>query len=86
VELAPKIRVNTVSAGSIRTDLRRSAGAKRADELPPPPPDTVAGKMPRPVADARQVAYVNLFLVSHEGSFVNGHALVADGGRSIVSG
>ena len=83
VELAPTIRVNAVSPGSMATQLavhtmedRGGAEFTRSSRM--------GNLADRPVAEPRQVAYAHLFLVSDESSFVNGHDLVADGGWGVI--
>lgn len=78
--LGENIRVNAVSPGSIATDLSaHTAELKGSSEV------VVHGR-PQITrrAEPREVAYVHLFLVSDEASFVNGHSLIADAGRIVV--
>jgi NAD(P)-dependent dehydrogenase (short-subunit alcohol dehydrogenase family) len=84
-ELAPTIRVNAVSPGTVATELlEHTAEAKgttpEALLAAVRPPDVEAP--PVVFADPREIALAHLFLVSDESSFVNGQAIVADGGKS----
>jgi len=79
-EVGPLIRVNVVSAGRMRTEI--DAHAHEAKGLEPPGPielDQTAFS-----ADPRRVACVHLFLASEQSSFINGQALIVDGGRTVV--
>ena len=75
------IRVNAICPGLIETgmtkgiyDMARAAGKEEAiGQLNPL----------RRGGEPREIAEVALFLASDESSYVNGHALVADGGLSI---
>ncbi len=81
-ELAPQIRVNAVSPGSMATELgRHTMEAKGQTE---PQANTRTAGMVAPRADPRQVALAHLFLVSDEASFISGHDLVADAGWSVI--
>ena len=67
--------------GSARLSWRIGRQRRRRCERQPPP------RLHR-VPFARQgtgweTAYACLFLISHESSYVNGHALLLDGGQSI---
>ena len=75
------IRVNAICPGLIETgmtqgiyDMARAAGK-----------ETMIGQLNplRRGGEPREIAEVALFLASDESSYVNGHALVADGGLSI---
>jgi NAD(P)-dependent dehydrogenase (short-subunit alcohol dehydrogenase family) len=80
-ELAPmNIRVNTLIAGPMATQLHRHLTEDRGEDpsqAPQSAPDRSLG-----IAHPREVAQVALFLVSDEASFVTGEAYRADGGRS----
>ena len=88
-DVGPEIRVNAVSAGRMQT--RIDAHTREAKGLAPPDPGTGVSAaltpdgQPDPFnADPRQVAWAHLFLVSDEAAFVNGQAVVVDGGRTVV--
>ena len=75
IELAPKVRVNCVLPGTIRTpevDERYDLTANEtalADKV-------LAGRIGEP----EEVAAVIRFLISHEGRYINGQKLIIDGG------
>jgi NAD(P)-dependent dehydrogenase (short-subunit alcohol dehydrogenase family) len=83
-DLAPRIRVNAVSAGSMATEI--AAHTAEAQGRPPAPDGPVlqptSGDHFR--AHPRQVAFAHLFLASDEASFVSGQALIVDGGRTVT--
>lgn len=84
-DVGPVIRVNAVSAGRMRTRIdAHTMEAKGLDGVPNPAAETPDGKEDHFNADPRQVAWVHLFLASDEACFVNGQAVIADGGRTVV--
>jgi NAD(P)-dependent dehydrogenase (short-subunit alcohol dehydrogenase family) len=83
-DLAPRIRVNAVSPGSVATEI----SAHNAEERGTDEPRTYGRPAPEPfarIADPLEVARVHLFLVSDDASYVNGQALVADGGKTVLT-
>lgn len=87
VDLAPNIRVNVVSPGSIDTNIRRHQAQDdnvetdedsiaRAEELAA---TTFGGR-----GVPGDIAHAHLFLVSDEAGFVTGQTLIVDGGRGLV--
>ena len=90
VELGPHgVRVNAISPGAIATPifyggsqvasgLDEAENRRKFEKLE----RNLAAATPLPRAgQSRDVAYAALFLAGAEGSFVNGHDLVVDGGR-----
>jgi NAD(P)-dependent dehydrogenase (short-subunit alcohol dehydrogenase family) len=69
------IRCNAVLPGLMDTPMGRDASRRR-------PGRAMAVPFGRQ-GTGWEVAYATLFLISHESSYVNGHALLADGGLSI---
>ncbi len=66
------IRCNSVLPGLMDTPMGRDATRRRASR---------AASVPfNRQGTGWEVAYACLYLVSHESSYVNGHALLADGG------
>lgn len=66
------IRCNVIAPGLIDTPMGRAASARRPDRALTVP----FGRQ----GTGWEVAYAMLFLLSHESSYVNGHALFVDGG------
>jgi NAD(P)-dependent dehydrogenase (short-subunit alcohol dehydrogenase family) len=98
IELSPdRIRVNAVCPGAMATNIRTSLGdterlANPSPGDPVPPTDmwTTAGWKARAISEGRDsvldVAKVHLFLCSDLASYVNGEAIMTDGGFSIWNG
>jgi NAD(P)-dependent dehydrogenase (short-subunit alcohol dehydrogenase family) len=82
--LAPSIRVNSVSPGSMRTDLGRHTQELVGVDKPVVRVSRGAQLPGLPVADPEQVARVHLFLVSDEAEFVTGQDVTADGGWGVI--
>ena len=82
-DVAPTIRVNVVSAGRMLTEIGKHTLEARGID-PASQPETQDDWEPHFKADPRQVAFAHLFFVSDEASFVNGQAVIVDGGRTVV--
>ena len=90
VELgAHGVRVNAISPGAIATPIFYG-GSSRASTLSPEENERKFAKLEHNLAratplprsgHANDIAYAALYLASDEGSFVNAHDLVVDGGR-----
>ncbi|MGB1586841.1 MAG: SDR family NAD(P)-dependent oxidoreductase [Thermoplasmatota archaeon] len=78
LEYAPKsVRVNAVSPGFIETPLIEDAGIKKGTEIH----DFLVSQHPiGRLGTAEEIAHAIVWLASDDAKFVNGHALVADGG------
>ncbi|MFB6291149.1 MAG: SDR family NAD(P)-dependent oxidoreductase [Candidatus Bipolaricaulia bacterium] len=73
LELAPKITVNAISPGYTRTPMTREALEEKEDQI--------TEKIPLDrVAESPEIASVVSFLVSHDGSYVTGETINANGG------
>jgi NAD(P)-dependent dehydrogenase (short-subunit alcohol dehydrogenase family) len=91
VELGPYgIRVNCISPGAIATPIFWG-GSQIAQTLPQEANERKMEKLKKSLAKAtplprsglaKDIGYAALFLASDEGSFVNCHDLVVDGGRT----
>ncbi len=72
-ELGPKVRVNAIAPGLVRTDFARALWETNEDAL--------ARRLPtRRLGEPEDVAGAALFLASDLASWITGHTLVVDGG------
>jgi NAD(P)-dependent dehydrogenase (short-subunit alcohol dehydrogenase family) len=72
-ELAPKVRVNAVLPGLVKTDMARALWER--DE------DKIAARVPmRRLGEPADIARAATFLLSDEASWITGTTLVVDGG------
>ena len=78
-ELAPAIRVNVVCPGAVETPMTAGTLRDAAGAIVPAIVSRYA--LARPAAP-EEIAAGNLFLTSHESSFVTGISLAVDGGRT----
>jgi NAD(P)-dependent dehydrogenase (short-subunit alcohol dehydrogenase family) len=78
-ELSPKVRVNGIAPGLVKTDFARA--------LWEPAEDAVAKRMPlRRLGTPEDIANGALFLASDAASWMTGHTLVIDGGAMVGRG
>ncbi|MFE0759248.1 SDR family NAD(P)-dependent oxidoreductase [Inquilinus sp. NPDC058860] len=81
VELGPHgIRVNSINPSITRTEMTQSRIVKNADGTETHPLAT--GIPLKRLAEPEEIAQVALFLLSDRASYVNGQAIVVDGGQS----
>lgn len=87
VQLGPhRIRVNSISPGAIATPIFWGGASSASDEVNAKRLAKLQGNLAQatPIprsGEALDIAHAALFLASDEGSFVNCHDLVVDGGR-----
>ena len=72
-ELAPKVRVNAIAPGLVKTDFARALWEPLGDKTPPGLP------LPR-LGEPVDIARAALFLASEMSSWMTGEVLVVDGG------
>lgn len=78
-ELSPKVRVNGIAPGLVKTDFARA--------LWEPAEDAVAKRMPlRRLGVPEDIANGALYLASDAASWMTGHTLVIDGGAMVGRG
>ena len=78
-ELAPKVRVNGIAPGLVKTDFARA--------LWEPAEEQVARRLPlRRLGQPEDIAGVALFLVSDAASWITGQTIVVDGGARLGGG
>jgi NAD(P)-dependent dehydrogenase (short-subunit alcohol dehydrogenase family) len=76
-ELAPKVRVNAIAPGLVKTDFARA--------LWEPAEDLVAATMPlQRLGEPEDIAGAVVFLVSDLASWITGETLVVDGGALVA--
>lgn len=76
-ELGPKVRVNAIAPGLVKTDFARA--------LWEPAGDMVAKRLPmKRIGEPDDIARAALFLVSDAASWVTGHVMVVDGGATAM--
>lgn len=76
-ELGPKVRVNAIAPGVIKTELARAVWEAREPVL--------TAKLPlRRLGTVEDVAHAALFLASDASSWMTGQALVLDGGATAL--
>jgi len=73
LELAPEITVNAISPGYTRTPMTREALEEKEEQITEKIP---LGR----VAESPEIAGVISFLVSHDGSYITGETINANGG------
>jgi len=73
------IQVNSISPGPIATQFNLDTWGRQPGKL-----ETMIGRVPAGrMGEAREIAEAILFLATAEGSFIQGHDLVVDGGYVI---
>jgi NAD(P)-dependent dehydrogenase (short-subunit alcohol dehydrogenase family) len=85
LDVAPEIRVNAVSVGSMKTEIRAHAAEAQGIDVAALTTGTTRGTGFLGVADPRDVAFTHLHLVCDESSFITGQVIVADGGKSVAT-
>ncbi len=77
-ELAPKVRVNGIAPGLVKTDFARALWEPAGDE--------VAKRLPlKRLGEPEDIAGAALFLSSDAASWITGHTMVIDGGALVRS-
>ncbi len=77
VELGPKIRVNAVAPGLVRTEFARSLWEPREEQI--------ARRLPlRRIGEPTDIADAVVFLASPGASWMTGQTLVLDGGATVA--
>lgn len=76
VEWAPRVRVNAIAPGYVRTDLIEGLRAEGKLDL-----EAVAGRTPmRRLAEPAEIARAAVFLASDDAGYITGETLLVDGG------
>lgn len=78
LELAPRVRVNAVAPGLVKTDFARVLYEGKEQE--------VAGRYPlKRLGTPQDVAEISCFLLSDSASWITGETVTVDGGDTITS-
>lgn len=78
-ELGPKVRVNAIAPGLVRTHLAKALWEEHEE--------AVARRMPmRRIGEPGDIAGAALFLASDAASWITGHTMVVDGGALVAGG
>ena len=78
-ELAPKVRVNALAPGLVKTDMARA--------LWEPAEEQIARAVPlRRLGEPADIAAAALFLASDTASWITGHTMIVDGGMLLRAG
>ncbi|MGO9196458.1 MAG: SDR family oxidoreductase [Acidimicrobiales bacterium] len=78
-ELGPRVRVNALAPGLVRTDMAKA--------LWEPAEDAIARRLPmRRIGEPDDIANAALFLASDAASWITGQTLVVDGGAMVTPG
>jgi len=76
-ELGPKVRVNAIAPGLVRTDMAKALWEEHEA--------TVAARFPlRRIGEPDDIAAAALFLASDAARWITGHTLVVDGGALVA--
>ena len=76
IDLAPRVRVNAIAPGLVKTDMARALWEPAEDQMASGLP---LGRLGEPT----DIAHAALFLSSDAASWITGHTLVVDGGALV---
>lgn len=75
-ELGPKVRVNAIAPGLVKTDMARALWERRGDEV-------ASGLALRRLGEPEDIANGVVFLAGDASAWITGHTLVIDGGAMV---